>query len=338
MNDAFLLGAGFSMAVGGPSFPSTNGLGEAAIKMQQSVHDALVDGSHSHSCDGLSCDNPQLVNGRWPAPTFEQWLSLLADQQPWLFPQENDRNHAMFGDLTSALSLQLALAMDQSMDRGGPPGWFRSLVECWLDRETEIVTFNYDTFVEAAIEEVLTRGSSLGLRTPVRYGGLVADSLPVGLAKLHGSLNWFWDATSQSAESIEARQIARTWLDPGTPHASQGRRIPGKETFIIPPTSAKSAYYDNSVVRALWRQAYESLRSAARVVAIGYSFPPEDTVAIGMLRRALGVRSAELILVNPDPSLPERVTTLLGGAPSQIFGGLECVQEFAAYWVANGGG
>ena len=336
MRDAFLLGAGFSMAVGGPSFPGTYMLGREAVAMQRSIHNSQASNSHSSRCDGLSCDNPQLVNGEWPAATFEQWLSLLADAQPWLFPQQNDRNHAMFGDLTSSLSFRLESAMDNSMDHAGPFGWFRSLVEGWLRRDTQIVTFNYDTFVEAAIEEILeARGSSLGLRSPVRYRGLGADPLSVGLAKLHGSLNWFWDATSRSAESIEATAIPRTWGDPGTAHTSQDRRIPGKETFIIPPTSAKSAYYDNSVVRALWRQGYESLRSADRVIAIGYSFPPEDIVAVGMLRRALHDRQSRLVLVNPDPALPDRLTTLLGREPSEVFGGAKCVEEFAGQWAAS---
>jgi hypothetical protein len=337
MRDAFLLGAGFSMAVGGPYFPGTHQLGLQAVEMQRSIHNSQAENSHSNRCDGLSCDNPQLVDGEWPAPTFEQWLSLLADSQPWLFPQENDRNHAMFGDLTSSLSFRLEAAMDNSMERAGPSGWFMSLVECWLKHDTEIVTFNYDTFVEAAIEEILEQpGSSLGLRSPVRHRGLGADPLSIGLAKLHGSLNWFWDATSRSAESIEATAIPRTWRDQGTAHTSRNRGVPGKETFIIPPTSAKSAYYDNSVVRALWRQAYESLRSADRMIAIGYSFPPEDTVAVGMIRRALKDGQTQLVLVNPDAALPGRLTALLGQEPAIVFGGTDCVEGFAGQWVASG--
>jgi len=57
--------------------------------------------------------------------------------------------------------------------------------------------------------------------------------------------------------------------------------------FIVPPTATKSSYLTNLVVRKIWARARAALAKAKRLIVIGYSIPPEDQVAAGMIVEAL---------------------------------------------------
>jgi hypothetical protein len=102
--------------------------------------------------------------------------------------------------------------------------------------------------------------------------------------------------------------------------------------MIMPPTSTKGSYFNNTLVRALWRQAYDSLRSARRIIAIGYSFPAEDLAAVAMIRRALAA-DGQLVIVNPDRQLPGHVARLFGRPPTSIYDTTSCVEDFVTEWL-----
>ncbi|MHB8296784.1 MAG: hypothetical protein ACYDH5_19665, partial [Acidimicrobiales bacterium] len=56
---------------------------------------------------------------------------------------------------------------------------------------------------------------------------------------------------------------------------------------IVPPTATKSSYLTNLVVREIWGRARTALAEAERLIVIGYSVPPEEQVASGMVADAL---------------------------------------------------
>jgi hypothetical protein len=74
--------------------------------------------------------------------------------------------------------------------------------------------------------------------------------------------------------------------------------------MIVPPTTAKSEFFDNAVVRQLWRGSFEGLRAAERIFVVGYSLPPADLLVRSMLSDAVG--DAEVWIVNPDPEVERR--------------------------------
>jgi hypothetical protein len=82
MTDVFLIGVGFSMAIG-DLMPDTRRLGRVVINQQTAIHRTEVKGNHSDICDGLSCDFATLPKDR-ALLDFEEWLSSLAEQQPYL--------------------------------------------------------------------------------------------------------------------------------------------------------------------------------------------------------------------------------------------------------------
>lgn len=156
MTDAFLLGAGFSKLIA-ETMPLTYELGLRSIDQVKSADGARVpQDQHSTRCDGLSCD------GLSPLPTFvsqaldfEEWSSTLAESQPFHLPPENARRQALFSELTGAIAWVIDTAVAMTVQGHPPPDWLERLVMNWHYRQTQVVTFNYDTLIEATLDYLL---------------------------------------------------------------------------------------------------------------------------------------------------------------------------------------
>lgn len=131
--DVFVLGAGFSRAISG-EMPVLAELGEEIFKR-------------------LGDDAPAVLPNL-PPTDFENWLSFLADDDPWLGEDDRLRNRSVFLRV-SGLMCDLISAREIAARRDALPDWLRMLVARWHEDEASIITFNYDTLVEAAFTEVV---------------------------------------------------------------------------------------------------------------------------------------------------------------------------------------
>lgn len=82
---------------------------------------------------------------------FEQWLSYLIDSPPWLSSAEILRNRAAFYEISQAVydvlhERQLVTVVAQKEC----PKWLAQLVHYWDRERSQVLTFNYDRFVELA--------------------------------------------------------------------------------------------------------------------------------------------------------------------------------------------
>lgn len=325
--DVFILGAGFSHAVDRLAMPTTADLGARVIKYLSGIHRAASPGSHSARCDGLSCDRPQLVDGRVPAPNFEAWLSRLAEPQPYRHQHENEKAHALFTELADGVAFEVLRATEQACGRDvGAPEWFKRMVRLWHQRRSHVVTFNYDTLVEAllmGLDLPVAPGSdqSLSYRlvgpplvpsASVSWTGvrLARPAATFTYMKLHGSIHWYWDAETRSAESMVEVGLPAQWGQTDTAWEPD-LKAPGKSPVIIPPTTSKGAFFVNPVIRHLWRGAFDRIRAADRIVIVGYSLPAHDELVASMLTDATRERGGiPTIVVNPDPDVARRAADL----------------------------
>ena len=126
---------------------------------------------------------------------------------------------------------------------------------------------------------------------------------PGGLAlyKLHGSTRWFWDDQTRSTDSLVDIGQGSGW-HLGRSGEADGREVPGKAPVIVPPTTTKSGFFANGIIREIWREAYKHLRCADRVFVLGYSLPPADLVVRSLLTEAFAFRRPEVFFVNTKPT------------------------------------
>jgi hypothetical protein len=310
--DVVVVGAGFSKAAF-ETMPLTDELGNKAIGRARALHPDIGLPPVSFS----------------PQYSFEALLSLLAEDQPHLTEPENRANAARF----AALSEAVAQTLDEAQDRAFPgeaPAWLYELLAAWSVSRTTVITLNYDTVIETAIETMKIRTMRPSISAPKFMGGAVQDHVraedllrdrppvpwvveggrhaPVPamrLLKLHGSIDWWWVPGDVSGMSL-ARE--GTYGAIGAPQRLaedlRDQHLPGRERFIIPPLATKSVYYRNPLTRQLWREAYEAISQAPRLTLIGYSLPTTDFVIAGMIRSGLAEREVRLEVVDKYPDDP----------------------------------
>jgi hypothetical protein len=292
---------------------------------------------------------------------FEVWLSQLAQDLPHLREQDNRRNFAEFAALRD--SIVAVVDADQRRALARAPSWLFELLSVWHAERATVITFNYDTMVESGVESSILPLKELRITdsnsdlNPMRrvpkgwaqralsldilldqppavagpHGLALADSFR--LLKLHGSIDW-WQAPNDTSGATLNRWGNVSPFGPihlSLPVTAQGKLLPGRERFIVPPLAIKSPYYTAPLVHQLWRDAYAALSQARRLTLIGYSLPIADLVAAGMLESAMtawkGDVSVEVVDKSPEPVL-ERLAAI-GSPPVEIFGDPRCVARYA---------
>lgn len=301
--------------------PDTNKLGQDAIEYAGLTADPNV---------------PKLPFG--DAFSFEAWLSLIAVEQPHLTEAENLHNRELFAALRESIHYVVSSTQSATFLRAMPI-WLEHFVTLLhFDRAT-VVTFNYDTLVEVAVDTLNFRGRSTDSRMSSRD---VLNNQPAPpqpddwircpsfrLLKLHGSLDWWAVPDDTSGMSLSREPVRSIYTMPRTfTDEERGLSLPGREPFIVPPSTAKSSYYRFPMTRELWRNAYQAFRAAERVTLIGYSMPLADSGMLGLLESALRGRHVHIDIVNPMPDPIHERFEGLGYHDIQDYSSASCVSDF----------
>jgi hypothetical protein len=282
MVDAFVVGAGFSKAISS-SMPVLTELSDAVVK-------------------DLGPDMPKLPESL-PIEDIETWLSYLADDQPWLSERDNLTNRAAFLHVTEVLRSLLHRA-EHDARQTAPPTWLLRLAARWHRDQATVITLNYDTLIEAAYQAAVLIQDHGSPRdhtsyrqlypapiTPafLRIGGVWGHS-PVStfrLLKLHGSISWFYSGrSSYFGETIYDGGVPKEWITDLIVASKTEPATFDKVPLIVPPTSGKSGFFQNEIVRGQWRLAREALDNADHIYCLGYSMPETDHLMRFMLAAA----------------------------------------------------
>jgi hypothetical protein len=322
--DVLILGAGFSCAVNG-EMPITDRLGNEAIVAA-----------------GLT-DDPRVPRRSFSKTfTFENWMSLIADEQPYLSEADNLYNQALFADLRSALATVLRTYEWRSIEAEAPP-WLYELLTILHHRRATVITLNYDTLVEVGVASLALQLLESNAQDPITVKDILHDSPPLSLfyggggpiqptfrlLKLHGSLDW-WAAVrdTNAATLIRTRLLSRFGNPMPESEDDLERQTSGREVFIVPPATAKTSYYQNTFTRGLWSSAFHALRTADRISLLGYSLPVADLVMSGMIESAVRGRDVAIDVVNLKPKRLSRRIRTFGDVKVNQIGGSTCVSDF----------
>lgn len=347
--DVVILGAGFSKAVS-YQFPLIKELGQYALDEA---------GVPQH-------ERPEEGTG------FEAWLSRIGEDQPYRSVEENLAARRLFVQMSTAIASVMRTRQCSALQKE-PLDWLDDLISVLHARQATVVSFNYDNVVECAVDgHCLTDWSSGGSgravtshdivdRLPPLPPAILSDEIPIEwtlgdqmmdrppsprrnadqvarslrLLKLHGSLSWYWSPDDETGVTLQRWRPPGTFGDP-SPEDEEARlrALPGRVPFIVPPTATKSSYLTNLVVREIWGRARTALAEAERLIVIGYSVPPEDQVASGMLAEAFRGRDAQVIVVDRCVAqVEDRLRHLgVGRTGMQRFGGPSCIEEFVGWY------
>ncbi|MBD5781057.1 SIR2 family protein [Pelagicoccus sp. NFK12] len=236
--------------------------------------------------------------------------------------QEDKQVHQKVVALRKDLEQSIALILGESLTevKDGGTGSYRTRECTWHDKLVSdlaepgdaFINFNYDCVLD---DSLARKGKGkwdahygYGFKLKAKGKGLAGheawtpESLEpnrkdasIRVHKVHGSLHFM-----VSGDEISLKQ--RPYANP------RGGDMRFK---IIPPESSK-AYDDDGIIGNVMKNAYKDLRSASRVVVIGYSLPPSDQHAEALLR--FGVKKdaiGSLVIVNPDRIARRRLRSAL---------------------------
>ena len=319
----YILGAGASIPLGGPSFNQllTNNpvVRRVLSSEEQSAEVKVVKNLHGsiHGlCECFGLDSRQ--------PDVEQLLERLDYC-------ENTSDSKLVGQVVGQLGLpgssivsnaienvnkwiRIRLAIETSVfisqlpndsERWDPyKSWFRS-----LSGSDTILTFNYDGVVE--------KSACLVDRPYIGKEGSLVESLVCpsagmpALLKLHGSADWCY--SQQVPTKIESVSIYP--VDAFSPHENWETFISrGKHVLLGSPGLSKKRM-SAELFKPLWDKARIALRDAHVISMVGYSMPATDNLAKQLILESIAanVHLKQInIVLGPDSNSPraERVYEL----------------------------
>lgn len=337
MRDVFVLGAGFSKAIS-TRMPTIHELSSRVMphirRHDSSLADRLAKLGHN----------------------VELWMTYLSQDQPWLRVEENQHNLSVASRIRRDICAVVTERTLQAVS-GEPPKWLEQLLRIWHDRQSVVITLNYDTLVERVARGLwvpserptepdedpeLNEIHLANLYPPYltfvggRSGYAVGAPLPRStftLLKLHGSTNWYYSGRPDFyGENILYADVP---VFGDATAGDEGRRA-DKETLIIPPVTEKTTYFRNETVNRVWLEAADALSTAERVFVIGYSLPPSD---LGMRLFLTTVRRDPLppfYIVDIDPKVAGRYQKALHLDVSTSFIREEdAVAQFANHYTSG---
>jgi len=338
--DAFILGAGFSRAVG-DAMPLTSDLAEA-LKTQ--AEDELFT---DETCELVAELLPKLFG-----TDVEQWLSFLQGGGPYLTELERLRYRAAALELVEGIVQEIRRAEAKIWSRPLPP-WVSELAAHWHRDCSAVVSLNYDTIVERAGLQFRPAGTKVALLDMYCYpmaslrsrrGEAVFGSghtRTYRLAKLHGSVNWLREPGQPAASTMP---FVDAQLNPT---ADQRERIwelsQGLSPVILPPAMTKANFYDESLIRAQWTYARAAIEEADRLFIVGCSLRPADfdlsnLLSVSLrgpshtLRRFSAGRATSVFVVDISDNVLERTRQMGIDVDGRLIGSdpLSAMSDFLA--------
>ena len=204
------------------------------------------------------------------------------------------------------------------------------LYESVPERRDTIISFNYDTLVEDAL---------VNLKRPYSYGFhrdqyniakdddrfvFCGEDLPdeftrgddksaaVAVLKLHGSVNWGLQYFPSRKEREPQHDQLLVYRSFASLMASGADRV-----FVEPPTWRKGYGNQGRGMATIWANALQALRTASRIIVIGYSLPLTDVHFRYLLAAGLrqNISLQEILFVNSalaenDPSYQDMASRI----------------------------
>ena len=273
---------------------------------------------------------PTLTKKRVEGVDFEAWLSRIAEDQPHLSNWENLERRALYAHSATAIRDVLLEAERRAFTSGELERWPYELMRVLDARRTSVITMNYDQVIERLARQTLWVEPGVATysgQTPARpvdaddlFDGLPPQEPASGLMsspaatlrllKLHGSVSWFAAPNDPTGLTLAQWAPEKAGVDVSEGFDDEDirrRNLPGREPFLVPPSTRKSPYFDNPVIREVWYRARRALESTRRVALVGYSLPATDTIFGGMLADSIANRTVDVVVVNkcPDPVLAQ---------------------------------
>ena len=231
---------------------------------------------------------------------LERLMTRLEGPMPYDFPAGavEELRH-LYDEVKKCVASTLKAAMTNRTE----DDLLVSLAARCVERQTSILSFNYDDLFDEALWKVqrLTDFPPPGTKywhpdggygffcrpsdSCIRDSTISMDMTSMHLLKLHGSLNWRTKLGTASPYSVESVVHDEEWYprDRAGEREDQMRQMINRhlspEPLLVPPVLAKSVLTREPILQQVWGAAFSALTQATRVTFVGYSLPVTDIAA-----------------------------------------------------------
>jgi hypothetical protein len=178
-----------------------------------------------------------------------------------------------------------------------------------------VLSLNWDCVVERALALALHSEDKMGIRccpASTSLGGIDEieawrpnKSPELSVLKLHGSIDWFLCPECGrlfTGSAVDESDLCRYAISMECPYCGPSLLSRFKPTLlplIVSPTYLKGI--DQPRLSLIWHWAHLALRTARRVVFVGYSLPGSDFALRNLLKRSIGSQTViEVVLRDID--------------------------------------
>ena len=196
----------------------------------------------------------------------------------------------------------------------GPPCPLHKRLTNLIRENDTVISYNYDMLIDHALllAGKINENSYLLPFSRVcendEWRKPTSSLTSVKLIKLHGSLSWLFCNKCSSLFCYlkrKAREDHFTKIIDWCPYCHSA----DVEYILIPPILHKA--YKQPGISRIWDVAREELRSASRIVIIGYSMPQTDFRSELLFRRGRPHNDVPVDIVNPDRRVVDRFRLVL---------------------------
>jgi len=320
MKFAILLGAGASAAEGAPLQNKIFQTYFESVQKTKSIHIGMNTelATFFYQMFGIDVQNENLETIHFP--TFEEALGILdlAERRRESLKDFDLENIAINSNRIRFIRQYLVLLMAKVLhdkletNNGLHKRLIKNLKNEGLLGKTVFVSTNYDILIDNAL-------TSLYPQFMLDYGVDFTNfdspedwkrptKNPIGLFKIHGSLNWLYCPTCNSLTlTPKEKGVIRLLTDFSNSSCKVCESV--IVPIIVPPTFYKDM--SNVFLSIIWNKVEQSLRTVDHFIFCGYSFPDADMHIKYLLKR-----------VQTNRNIPFRVTVI-----SNHEGKLESVSE-----------
>lgn len=182
-----------------------------------------------------------------------------------------------------------------------------------------IVTTNYDACMdEALIGAEVSVSPCIGARD-------IRSRAGTKLIKMHGSINWAYCDSCQSATEYALLDLKRAYVDDSLSYPVTGicKNCGGiRRPLLVPPLSNKFIMFPDLI--EIWNSARDVIDNSDLIVAVGYSFAEADSYMTKMIMQAMSNKRSQQMIVlditsNVARSLKKRLTATIDNFDSARF-------------------
>lgn len=300
----FFLGAGFSKAVI-PSFPT---LQELTDEIRYNF-----EGEKQSVKNHFYTEIPEQYK-----QNIEHLLTFLSSNLPFKTDVQMSADDALYKDLKNKIANYFEQRTYNLKD------FNKGTLFChYLDKyKIPCITLNYDLLLEKLFVDYFARQkfpsittyeyfykspvTSLYYRQKTGAFGFasVEDELQAenrfpAILKLHGSINWLYAGISQT-DPVYCKIIP---FNPNDEYLTKDL-----QPMIVPPVMDKTSIYNHTILKAVWRQAYDALKEAKEIYICGFSFPETDLSVRFLFQSALenNINLQKIYFINTGNNLEKK--------------------------------